>query len=279
VAVFLVVTLGLFTTLILVVAGTEWLKAKDLYYIDFVESVKGLSNGSTVRYNGVPVGKVKRIKPLSDGTTRITVELTERMPIKTDSEAICELDSLIVGNRSILITPGSSRAETVPPGIQAPQYIIRGKPSTFDMMYGRAAEISAQSAVLISNVNTVFSPENARIFSSILLQIDTFLHENSTNAAQTLEDFRRTLDTVRLAIDAARIDATMTQVRNTLAQFDEAVGSATDMMAQNQRAISDTLNNLRVATDSLGELLDKLNRQPGLLIRGRGETKKEWMHE
>jgi ABC-type transporter Mla subunit MlaD len=275
--VFLTFTAALFTTVVLVIVGTEWMKKMDSYYIDF-DQIKGIGNGSPVRCNGVHIGKVKRIRWLPNlGRTRVTIEVNKGTEIPCDSYATLEVDSFIVGNRFIQITPGSPNATQIEPNTQA--NIIRGTRSSFDTMYMQAADISSRSAVLISNINNVFSPDNAQLFSSILGQIDLFLKENSTNATEVMLEFRKTLADVRSAINAARIDATMAEVRTTLVTLQRAVASANEMMAQNQKSVNDTLNNMRAATDTLNELLLNLNRQPALLIRGKGQETKEWMNE
>jgi len=51
------------------------------------------------------------------------------------------------------------------------------------------------------------------------------------------------------------------------------------MMDQNQRNIAETVGNLRVATDMLNELLDKINRQPAVLLRGSKQEKEPWSDE
>jgi phospholipid/cholesterol/gamma-HCH transport system substrate-binding protein len=275
--VFLTVTIALATTIVLVLVGTNWMKKKDTYYIDFTE-VKGITAGSPVRYNGVTIGTVKRIKWLSNlYQSRVTVEVQQNTIIKHDSVARLELDSPIVGSRFIQITPGTADSKKIEPNTQA--NIIKSERSTFDTIYMQAAEISSRSSVLISNFNNVFSPENARSFSSILDQVNKFIKENSTNATDVLFDFRTTLAAVRTAMEAAKIDATMTEVRTTLIAVQQAVASANEMMAQNQKSVNDTLVNMRAATDTLNELLINLNRQPALLLRGKGQEKKEWMDE
>ncbi|MCX7004581.1 MAG: MlaD family protein [bacterium] len=270
--VFLVVTISLFITLILVLVGSDWMEKTDSYYIDFNE-IKGIAPGSQVRYNGVAIGKVKRIRSLSNiSKARVTVEVQQNIPIKNDSTATLGMDSLIVGNRFIQITPGSPGAVVIKPNDQS--YIIRGERSMLDNMFLQAAEISSRSSVLISNVNNIFSPENSRAISSILLQFDSILKHDATNATA---EFRQTLADVRIAINAAQIKDTMADMRGTLISVRRAVDSANDMMSQNQTTVNDTLNSIRAATDSLNELLINLNRHP--LIRGKGEKTKEWINE
>jgi phospholipid/cholesterol/gamma-HCH transport system substrate-binding protein len=82
-------------------------------------NVQGLRNGALVRLNGIDVGSVSSIKIVPDSTGRIevTMDLTEdiRRFIRTDSKASIETEGL-VGNKVVVLEPGSSTAEVVNDG-------------------------------------------------------------------------------------------------------------------------------------------------------------------
>jgi len=281
-ALFLVVTVTLFSGLIIGLIGTEWMQKKEQYYIDFTFPVKGLAAGSTVRLNGVPVGKVKRFGKAPDGrATRVTVAVTRGTLIHEDSVATLELESLIVGNRSINISLGSARARRLEPNNQHARNIIRGTQSDFDVMAGSMVDIARMTTGLISNINNVFSPENAAQLASILNQINQFMATNSTVVPVTLEKFGSMMDTTQVKIAQLEIAELQNELRATLAMINEATRTMNDTVIQNQRAINDTLNNIRNVTDALRELVERLNRQPGALIRGvrEREREKEWGDE
>lgn len=281
-ALFLVVTVVLFSGLIIGLIGTQWLQQKDLYYVDFTFPVKGLTAGSTVRLNGVPVGKVKRFGKAPDGrTTRVTVAVTKDTAIHADSVATLELESLIVGNRAINISLGSASARRLVPNNQHPRNIIQGTQSDFDVMAGSMVDIARMTTGLISNINNVFSPENAAKLSAILSQFSDFLATNSTVVPVTLEKFGSMMDTTQVKIAQLEIAELQNELRATLAMINEATRTANDTVMQNQRAINDTLNNIRGVTDALRELIERLNRQPGVLVRGarEREREKEWENE
>jgi len=274
--VFLTVTIALATTIVLFLAGTNLIEEKDNYYIDFTE-VKSIMPGSPVRYSGVSIGKVLRIKPLTNTYKfmRVTIEVKPNIIIKQDSIARLELDSPMAGTRFIQITPGSDASARIMPNLQAPsENIIKSERTMLDNVFVQVAEIASRSSVLISNVNIFFSPKNSRAISSILMQFDRFLKSDATNATA---EFRQTIADVRRAIADAQISTNMAEVRSTLVAVKLAVASANEMMSQNQTVVNDTLNSIRAATDSLNELLINLNHHP--LIRGKTEKNKEWNNE
>ncbi|MCX7846963.1 MAG: MlaD family protein [bacterium] len=281
-ALFLLVTVLLFTGLVIGLIGTAWLQPKDHYYVDFDIPVKGLNSGSAVRLNGVPVGKVVRFGKAPNGrTTRVTIAVARGTAIHEDSVATLELESLIVGNRAINISLGSPSARRLQPNNQNPRNIIRGTQSDFDVMASTVVDIARMTTGLIQNINNIFSPENAAQLSSILTQLNQFMATNSTVVPATLEKFGSMMDTTQVKIAQLQIEELQNELRATLAMINEATRTANETVTQNQRAINDTLNNIRSVTDALRELIERLNRQPGILVRGarEREREKEWSDE
>lgn len=281
-ALFLVVTVLLFSGLIIGLIGTAWLQPKDHYYIDFDIPVKGLNSGSPVRLNGVPVGKVVRFGKAPNGrTTRVTVAVARGTAIHEDSVATLELESLIVGNRGINISLGSPSARRLQPNNQSPRNIIRGTQSDFDVMASTMVDIARMITGLLQNVNNVFSPENAAQLSSILSQLNHFMATNSVVVPVTLEKFGNMMETTQVKIAQLEVAELQSELRTTLALINEATRTANETVVQNQRAINDALNNIRGVTDALRELVERLNRQPGILVRGarEREREKEWSNE
>ncbi|RLD09591.1 MAG: hypothetical protein DRI44_08140 [Chlamydiae bacterium] len=252
---FIFVTTTLFATLIITLVGTQWMKKQDKYYVEFDEAVKGLKIGSLVRYHGEEVGKVVDIKfdPTS-ARTKISMDIAPHTMIKEDSIATIEVDSFIIGSKSIMITPGSANSPLLKPN--DPNILIESAKSSFQKFSSQIVDISQQAGVLIDNINSVFTPENAQSVSSILCQIDIFMATNSALFVKTVDKFRLSL-----------------------IELDKTVNAANNLMRQNQNNINITINNLRIATDSLNEFLDKINRQPALLIRGAKQEKENWNNE
>lgn len=249
---FLVITCGLFLVMLIMLIGTSWLRVQDTYYIEFHESVRGLKPGSPVRYYGEEVGKVRGIFFDSQAhVARISVEVDPKTVIRQDCVASLEIDSLIIGNRFIEITPGDVTSPRIPPN--NPQYLLRSQPSNLARFQANIQHLTGEMPQVIDNINRVFSPQNALMLSSILFQVNTFMETNTAAFTETLDEFRVTL-----------------------AMMNEALDSANKMILQNQRAIAHTIHNLQQTTYTLNELLEKINRQPAILLHGTPHKESRW---
>ena len=251
-ALFLFVTLGLFVTMIVALIGTSWMHKRDTYFIDFSESVRGLKPGAPVRYHGEEVGSVQTVKYRSeDGVARVTIAVTPHIVIRTNSLATLEVDSLIIGNQYIEITPGTPNIPELPPHSTIPSAL-----SKMDQFKKNVQSLSGKMQGLIQNVNNVFAPQNAAALSSILYQVDVFMETNSTAFTHTMREFRETLTVMN-----------------------DMLRSANNVVIQNQRVVAQTLANMQQATYTLNELLEKINRQPAVLLHGQPQPEDEWNEE
>jgi phospholipid/cholesterol/gamma-HCH transport system substrate-binding protein len=295
---FILVTTVLLTTLIISLVGTQWLQKKDRYYIEFKEPIRGLNVGSIVRYHGVQVGKVRKIifdMHTTITVSRVTIEVMQNTPIKTDSKAVLEIDSLIVGNRFIQITPGSADAALLPPNSPERKYLIPSEPSGLEKTAGKIEVLLAEMGPMMNNIRQMFSSENAQSISSILVQVDTLIAQEevsdkigplldnlgdifSEENANTVSSILAQVD-VMIASNSTNVANTLEDFRATLSNINKSFEVANAMMIQNQRNIAVTLKNLRDTTESMQELIEKLNRQPSLLIRGSRNKEEDWSNE
>ena len=88
--IFSVVAVSILVITVLLLSIDQFIDDQDLYYIAYEDvSVSGLDVGSPVKYLGLKVGSVKKIKIDPRNINRIIVQigLTEGTPIKKDVEA------------------------------------------------------------------------------------------------------------------------------------------------------------------------------------------------
>lgn len=158
VALFIISGFALFLTAIFVIGSKENLFTPVFVIKTEFESVSGLRTGSTVRFNGINVGKVNLIQILA--TNKILVEMSIENSvqkfIKKDSRVTIASDGL-VGNKIIEISPGTPGSQHVAEG----DMLISVKPvEVSDIMASlkqssdNASEITKDLAEITAKVNS-----------------------------------------------------------------------------------------------------------------------------
>jgi len=193
-----IVTLGLVVWL----GKSDYRGVYDRYYSYMRQSVSGLSVNSSVKYRGVDVGRIKDIalNPENTEEVRLTLDILQGTPIKTDTVATLETQGL-TGLATLNLEGGSREASrlVIEPGQEYP--VIQSRPSLFfrlDMALSRLLSEESLSK-LFKNLND-FS-ENAMVMMS---------KENRVHVERTLADLStvsRTLagqsDLINHAIETA----------------------------------------------------------------------------
>jgi phospholipid/cholesterol/gamma-HCH transport system substrate-binding protein len=123
------------------------------YEIYFPGSVTGLSEGSSVRYLGVEVGKIRRIRvdPRSPERVQVIVDIDQSAPISDDTAASLSILSLATGLLYIdLLRIGPN--STVLPAVPSERYPViasmrsRSMPSSMRCRNSRAPSPSCSTA-------------------------------------------------------------------------------------------------------------------------------------
>ncbi len=280
--IFLIVSALLMVVIILSLVGTQWMKQKDHYYIEFSESLGGLSTGSSVRFHGIKVGKVVKMNiDLQNQMGLIEVEVVKNTPVKTDSIATIEVESFVTGTRYVQITPGSVGADLLPPndpdvkiaclksgfqkfagnivnlGSQAPMLVTN---ITAMFSQGNAQAVSEivqnQVPVLLDHVNAFFASQNAMMVSSILVRVDALILTNSQALTQAIAGFNSTITSVNAMVEENR-----EVTRELLKNLNSASKTADGLLSENRLLISNILVKTGTSLDELKDIMNE-NRQP-----------------
>ena len=120
---------------------------------------------------------------------------------------------------------------------------------------GKANQQKIQAT--LDNVNTLLATERPKI-DRLTDQLNTLSH----HADQTIQNLNGTVSDVRQPIreDLAQLQSTLLQTKQLLAEMQVLVRA-------NDYKIDDTIENLRMATENLGQLTESVKQQPWSLIR------------
>ena len=260
-------------------------------YRTYLRYAGGLEPGASVLFGGINAGKVTAVRPWTTDPTRIEilVEVKQGTPLNEKSVAKLGLTS-IMNSASLSITTGSNDAKRLPPGstIKSQEAAsldeIAGKMATVadnanDLIVqvkGELEGISGDARTLLGNLNGVTGPANQRRIQAVLDHINDMLATEgpkidrisdqlitlTQHADDTIENVNGTVTDIREPVrkDLADLQDTLQQAKRLLADMQAVVRT-------NDDKISDTVENLRVATDNLDQLTDSLKQRPWSLIR------------
>lgn len=217
------------------------------YHLYITESVAGLAPEAAVKFHGVDVGTVEkiRINPHNSEEVELTLKIRKETPIKTDSTGILKFYG-ITGLAFIEIAGGSKDAPLLPKGENGIS-VIPSSPSLIKRLDESLSNVAAKLSVTLDHADRLFSDRNV------------------DNVAQTLESLRSV---------TAKIDAYQSQIKEVLNQTAVLEHNATESFHALQEAAgsikgtSDNVNTLiqTKATSTL-ESLEATSRESHRMIR------------
>jgi phospholipid/cholesterol/gamma-HCH transport system substrate-binding protein len=260
------------------------------YEIYFSGSISGLSEGGAIRYLGVDVGRVRRIRLDTRGGDRVQViaNIDKSAPIDADTRAQLSL----VGITGLLFIDLKKKAEGQEefPAVPSERYpVIVSVRSDFDRFLSSLPEIAGGAAELMQRAQLIFSVENTEALAAMISN----LHEVSANLPATMkkvdtlvtglnstsQEVRRLAEQVRGS--AAEMTPELKQLSQrlnaTAGQLESASKGMSDFIAQNQDDVAAftrdglpqlqrTLEAARAAADSFKDLTQTLRDDPSQIL-------------
>jgi phospholipid/cholesterol/gamma-HCH transport system substrate-binding protein len=179
------------------------------YYIFFRGSVAGLSRGSAVQYNGIPVGRVSDIRVDTDNVEQIqvTVEIDGNLvDIKTNARAYLDTN-ILSGVSTIQIRGGTQEAAILEPQPDHRYPVIRAGQSELEAVKASLPELLGELKQASRSVNAVLDQTNRDAIADSLRNIRTVtgalaadsqhlgpLLDNANNAAVALKSLIENID-------------------------------------------------------------------------------------
>ncbi|MCX7725211.1 MAG: MlaD family protein [Chitinispirillaceae bacterium] len=254
------------------------------------ESLSGLEQGATVKYVGVPIGKVEKINYLPNDLKRVkvTLKIEKDFPMKSDMYATTGAMG-ITGLKYIEINGGSNEAPSLKPGSE-----ITTRVSVFSTITGKAEAIVAKIELLLNHLNIISNPDSLKGIKEIVdnvaditSDIKSFVNNTGpeiTMAAKTLNNLAARIDSVgkdiRSITTTLERDLSGQEIKRILQQADSAtavlkstVENLSLLIKQSRTDFTTTLENVRQASENAEQLTKILVENPSLLLRS--ETQRE----
>lgn len=245
-------------------AGAQYSHEYVYYRTDFHGAVTGLGRGTTVRYNGIDVGRVANLEfdPDDPQVVIATLQIQPGLGIRTDSVSSIEPQGL-TGTSYVEISGGTANAPHLKrlPGQEYP--VIKTAPSTLQQLTRGAPELLAKLNTIADRLGVLLSDENQKHLAATLANLDT----TTTALANRSGDIEETIANVSLASKQlpetiANTNAAVTKIGRLAGHADALLNN--DGLAELPALVSDT----RRAVRDIDRLTQQLDRQPTKVIFG-----------
>ena len=185
--------------------GFDFLKGSDFltrtnYYYAVYNNIGSLAKSNPVKINGVPVGKVNRIRLLPNQANRVLVEFDVQEGVVLGDSTIAELTSDLLGGNSIVLrvgkvvtpkSPGDTLLSRIDKGleeiIESAQPVANNLNITINRLNDLLAEFEGIGNQLQYNLKT---------FDTTLTTVNKLMTDNQAQVGQLLVNTNKLLENI-----------------------------------------------------------------------------------
>jgi len=270
-------------------SSREWRE----FEVIFHEPVTGLSEGSSVLYNGLGVGTVSSLALAPDDPRAVIarLRLQASAPIRADTRARLSLPSL-TGAPIIQLTGGHpdapllTSADARTPIIRTEASALQNIADTANLLVERLDRVLSEDN--IARINALLA--NLQHISAVLAARDADIDALVRNALATSQQLAATLSTTQRAMDGVdqhlvqRLPALIDRLEHTLTGLDSAASSLDGILTDNRVSVQQfageslpqlgpTLSELRALAEDLRQIGERFNAHPLRYLLGRDAPK------
>jgi paraquat-inducible protein B len=247
----------------------------DTYHAYFDESVQGLEVGALVKYRGVKIGQVSGFTIAPDGR-HVDVELSierdraKRVGLEQMSPAVrAQLAILGITGLKIIDLDVVDPAEVPPPVLPFPpkQPYIASHPSLLTGIQRGLQSTTERVPELVDRAISTLERMEAvldQVHDDRLSQRIAALADSATKAVDSLERALRRFDRV-----GRRLDGVLVSAR----RASDALGDAGQATRTSATELGRTIRDLGDAARTVRRFFKALERQPDMLLKGRGRSR------
>ncbi len=260
-------------------------------YHTYLHYAGGLEPGAQVLFGGISVGRVTTVRPAASDPTKIEILLDVKEGTPLNEKSVAKLGFVsVMSGAALSVTTGSNDARRLPPGSVIPSQEAASLDAITDKMAGVADNanelvtevrselqgVSGDARTLLANLNTVAGKANQQKIQAALDNVNAMLATERPKIDRLTDQLNalsqpadETIQNVNGAVSDVRqpIREDLAQLQSTLLQTKQLLADMQVMVRANDYKINDTIENLRLATDNLGQLTDSVKQRPWSLIR------------
>lgn len=308
VGVFVLTSLVIIVTCVLVIAGYTR-EPHESYWVEFDESIQGLTEGGSVVYMGVPVGRVEEIYVADDLKARVRIQVNlDTVTLREGVRARLGLDSVAAGTMCVMLSGGDPEGDMLEPEAEIP-----ADPSLIEAVSSQVEEILYDLSRIAGDVSAALEGLDEGELTDMIRDAHGLLREARNvvssvaetvyglqdTAEESMRDFTRlanelgnlTEETTQLVVstraqlETLDLDETQQQVHRlfeNMEELSENLIHATEVFSQTAEGVlhqtdnmeyhlRDSLHTLNETLESIRRLSDYLQDDPSAFIRGRGQ--------
>jgi ABC-type transporter Mla subunit MlaD len=273
---------------------------KQVPYKVYFRYAGGLETGTQVLFGGMAVGKVTGLRPDPADPTRIEISLNVRQGTPLNARSLAKLESTsLMSSPVVSITTGSNEAPRLPAGAVIPSQeaismdemerkvvaLADSAQVTLTSVRTDVDRLTGEAQQLLANLNSLTGDKNQKHVAAILSNADTMVAQLSSKLGPTLDNVNTTVGNLNATVSninttvgnangtitALRepIQADLNELHGTLEETHNLIGHFDTLLLANHQNISDSLENIRMATDNLNDLTQSVKERPWSLVRIR----------
>jgi phospholipid/cholesterol/gamma-HCH transport system substrate-binding protein len=249
-------------------------------YRAYFKFAGGVQPGAPVRYGGMLVGKVRRVRVDPGNSTRIEIELTVNRdaPLKTDSVAKISTLGPLTDNY-IEITTGSERAALATPGSELQSAEAFGLPQLGDAAQAMLPDVQKAVQKLNQNLdglqitltraNDLLNDHNRANIGSSLDNLQHLVAEVRPKATESLDNLNGMLSDARPKVSTsltnvqeltAKLTPLLDDLKGTTARANDTLAHVDSTLVENRSDLRASVMGLRDTVAKSTVLLNELNQ-------------------
>jgi phospholipid/cholesterol/gamma-HCH transport system substrate-binding protein len=240
----------------------------------------GVQAGAAVRFGGLLVGKVDRVRVDPANSTRIEIDfqVEHTTPVKTDSIAkITTLGPLT--DNYIEITTGTERAPLLPKGAEIPSTEMFGLPQMGEAVQAMLPDVQRTILkvntnldglqVTLTRANDLLNDRNRTVIAHSLANADQLLSETRPKVNASLDNLNHLLTDAQPKVSASlsnvqelttKLSPLLDDIKKVSTRADDTLAHVDAALLENRGDIRVTVTTLRDAIAKSTVLLDHLNQ-------------------
>lgn len=249
----------------------------DYYYVYMVESVAGLSPEAAVKYRGVDVGIVEkmRINPQNSEEVELLLKLRQGTQVKVDTRATLKSFGL-TGLAFVELSGGNKDSPLLKSNATIP--VIPAAPSNFARFDQSLTALTEKLSRALDKIDRLLSEQNLQNVDEIIVEMKDVTKE----AANKLEGFEKFIDN-SLAMEKeivqafARVESAALSVEKMAGRLEQDYGdpdrNLVNLVYQNLESFYQLLYELESLVGDLQRTTRSIEDSPGDLIFKRSRLR------